>query len=195
MNKTGKLMLWVLLSAVIVFFTCCGLPYSCMYITAPTRWKYSFERQYPLEMDEDRKLRGVKVYHGIFGPNDYANNFYEYVAPRVVDVTVYKELDDDAVRVRLVEFSLVSSTQGLLATHDPASLPHEFVFDRANKTSIRAKWVAEHEVITDLPSGEVLTVVFTVEITRDQKTTTHIYSVISTPESRREDPFYWLPSV
>lgn len=191
-----------LIALIMTPLMCCGFPYSVLLLTAPTRWKYSFAKEYPVDSvkpDADRpwhrEVRGLTVYHSLMGKNDYANNFYEYVAPREIEVTILADKEDNGFSVKLIEYSATSSTHGVLDSHDSSSLPHTFEFKSTNNIYRTAIWNSDRKVVTDLPSGEIITVQYTIEITRDIRTTTHTYSVIMTPESRKEDPFYWLPSV
>jgi hypothetical protein len=185
----------VLIIAIALPLTCCGLPLMLLSLTAPTRWDYECEYQYPPEADADGYIRGVQIRETKWGPEDYVNNFYDPVGTREIKVHARRAPEDTSVQVRLLQYSLRSSNRGVLSTHDLDALPSGFSFTVKITEAEVGYWTANRPVITDLPSGEVLTSEITIEITREGVASIHTIRVVCRPVSRKEGPLYWLPSV
>jgi len=193
MNKTVKTILITLAIIAAIPFTCCGLPIGISELFAPIRWKYTKEYQPPSGTTNNFEFDSIRFFMTILGDNDYFNNQFEYVAPRTITVYANKNNSDDA-RVRLLDLTILSSTNGDIYTNSQIELPHMFIFDSPSGDDSYAEWVAPTSVVTDLPSKEVITVTLIFEITRNASSTTHTLIVTFTPE-RWRDPYHWMPSV
>lgn len=192
---TRRTWITAFLIAVLLPLSCCGVPFLFFSLSALTRWTYECEYQYPPEADTDGYIRGVRIRETKWGPKDYANNFYDPIGTREIKVHARRAPDDASVIVRLLSYTLSSSNRGVLTTHDLDSLPYDFKFTVKLAEAEVGYWTAKVPVATDLPSGEVLTSELTIEITRDGVTTAHTIRIVCRPESRKEGPLYWLPSV
>lgn len=193
LNRTLKRTLITLTIIAAIPFTCCGIPIGLSELFAPTRWKYFKEYQPPRSSRGNFQLDGIDFFMTILGKNDYFNNQFEYVAQRTI--TVYsKRMNSDDANVKLLDITINSSTEGVLYSKTQFPSPHEFVFDTPSGDHAFAEWKSPTTIETNLPSGEIITVILLFEITRNKTVTTHTLKVVFTPESRR-DPYHWMPSV
>lgn len=195
MDKSTKTTLIVIGIILAIPFSCCGFPIACSNVFAPTTCRYM---RAPAEgtpaFQDGEKLRGVGFFTHMVGPNDFNESYHLERGPRYVRVVPHRLNEDASVSVRLIEVSAISSRIGQMEVCTPKMLPYEFEFDTVGGTDTYASWEGNTLLMTDPHAGDIVTVTFTVDITRDEETTRHTFTYIQTPKCER-DPYWWMPSV
>ncbi len=193
MNKTVKTILISLAVIAAVPFTCCGLPWAFFQITAPTTCRYDFStpegHTIPSQVDS---IYGLRFFARMEGPNDYNESYHLERGPRSLIIVGFRPHEHTTITAKVVEATAHSSRLGELVAQNN-ELPYALSFTEEATKGSYGHWKSNTLMDTDPHAGDVITIKFTIEITRDGKTTQHSFINIYTPDCNR-DPYHWMPS-
>lgn len=175
------------LALIVVPFTCCVIPYGCLYAGTPVTYEY--------EPDQGtHTIDGLEFTIFLRGDNDYA---LDESGPRTVYLLLKRGSKPLPDAFRVLDIQTTSSTCTPIAAHTPGTLPADVPFTQSG--SLRyASWKGDQNFNPDLAAGEIITVTARVEITRGATTTTtttHTVTVTFTPERIHRPIGGILPSI
>lgn len=147
--------IWIVVITLAIPLTCCGSGYLYLFFTTPVTWEYVSSRTTSQhdKLEFDVFLRGSRDYQ------------YDDQGPRRVMFNAKRDSPDTAVRVRLLDVSVIASVSGELVAYEPGTLPEELSFTYGSvPTGTWAHWSGVPMAI-EPSSGESLKIIVEVEIT------------------------------
>lgn len=173
-----------LLALIVVPFTCCVIPYGCLYAATPVTYQYKPDVR-------THTIDGLKFTVFLRGDNDYA---LDHSGPRTVYLLLKRGSKPLPDSFRVLDIQATSSTGTPIAAHTPGALPADVPFTHTGNLHY-ASWKGDQNFNPDLAAGETITVTARVEITRDAAPTTHTVTVTFTPERIHRPISRLIPSV